>query len=280
MQWNTTPNAGFTKGKPWLPVPASYKTYNVATESKNPDSVLNTYKHVIALRRSEPALLTGSYTAINSDDPNVLAYLRKENDDTVVVALNMSNTPQKLNLTAANLGTAKLKVLLSTTKLPDLSDTNQHHPATLRRPNRQSDEVAFRRAAEQDSSGGTSIPAHASNPKAGDSAFFSKFLLRYFVWVPHPRFLGWVLGLNLMLGLFLSRQLQNCHPDRSKPTAFAFQSRSCGIVGLRSGGTSLPLLSSSVFVLHLFPILSFKNHCRASRLSPSPSTNPLQTSPR
>ncbi len=123
MQWNTTPNAGFTKGKPWLPVPASYKTYNVATESKNPDSVLNTYKHVIALRRSEPALLTGSYTALNPDDPNVLAYLRKENDDTVVVALNMSATPQKLNLTSAGLASPKLKVLLSTTKLPDVSDT-------------------------------------------------------------------------------------------------------------------------------------------------------------
>jgi alpha-glucosidase len=122
MQWNTTQNAGFTKGKPWLPVPDTYKTYNVATESKNPDSILSTYKRVISLRRTEPALLTGSYTALNPDDPNVLAYLRKENDDTVVVALNMSATPQKLNLTSANLATTKLKVLLSTTKLPDLSD--------------------------------------------------------------------------------------------------------------------------------------------------------------
>ena len=32
MQWDNTPNAGFTTGIPWLPIPVSYKTHNVASE--------------------------------------------------------------------------------------------------------------------------------------------------------------------------------------------------------------------------------------------------------
>jgi alpha-glucosidase len=47
MQWNATENAGFTKGKPWLPVPPSYKTTNVQAEEQKPDSLLNWYKQLI-----------------------------------------------------------------------------------------------------------------------------------------------------------------------------------------------------------------------------------------
>jgi alpha-glucosidase len=124
MQWNDSEHAGFTKGSPWLPVPASYKTHNVAAESKDPNSVLSTYKKVLTLRRTEPALLTGAYIALNQDDPNVLAYLRQEKDQAILVTLNMSPASQqlKLDLTAAGMSSPKLKILLSTAKSPDVSD--------------------------------------------------------------------------------------------------------------------------------------------------------------
>jgi len=59
-----------------LPVPSSYKTHNVATESKDPNSVLEFYRKVLAQRHTNPVLLEGNYTALNEDDANVLSYLR------------------------------------------------------------------------------------------------------------------------------------------------------------------------------------------------------------
>src|SRR5208282_2461166 len=47
MQWDESANAGFSKTTPWLPVPATAKTHNVADELKDPDSVLNYYKKVL-----------------------------------------------------------------------------------------------------------------------------------------------------------------------------------------------------------------------------------------
>jgi len=116
MQWNSSENAGFTKGTPWLPVPPTYKTHNVADESKNSDSVLEFYKKVLKLRHTNQALLEGSYQAINEDDANVLSYLRTYKDQTVVVVLNMSDSPQKLNLDLKRNGFASANSLLSTAK--------------------------------------------------------------------------------------------------------------------------------------------------------------------
>jgi alpha-glucosidase len=116
MQWNSSENAGFTKGTPWLPVPPTYKTHNVADESKNSDSVLEFYKKVLKLRHTNQALLEGSYKAINEDDANVLSYLRTYKDQTVVVVLNMSDSPQKLNLDLKRNGFASANFLLSTAR--------------------------------------------------------------------------------------------------------------------------------------------------------------------
>ena len=91
MQWNASKEAGFTAStKPWLPVPPVAEKYNVEKEKQDPDSILNAYKRLLFLRKSEPALRDGSYMAINEDDPNVFAFLRKSKDSTVLVALNMS----------------------------------------------------------------------------------------------------------------------------------------------------------------------------------------------
>jgi alpha-glucosidase len=95
MQWDGSPNAGFSSVKPWLPIPESYKTHNVADELKDPASVLSFYKRVLALRHGDQALLDGDYIALNADDPNVVSYLRKSKDETVLVALNMSGVEQK-----------------------------------------------------------------------------------------------------------------------------------------------------------------------------------------
>jgi len=116
MQWDGSKNAGFTKGTPWLPVPPTYTTHNVAEESKHPDSVLEFYKSVLKLRHTNQALLEGSYTALNENDTNVLSYLRIYKEHGVVVALNMSDTPRTAKLELKGNGFASAKTLLATGK--------------------------------------------------------------------------------------------------------------------------------------------------------------------
>jgi alpha-glucosidase len=116
MQWDDSANAGFSKGTPWLPVPPTYKTHNVAEESKDPDSVLEFYKSVLKLRHTNAALLNGKYKAINEQDANVLSYLRVDGDQAVVVALNMSDAPRKVSVDLKRRGFASIKDLLTTEK--------------------------------------------------------------------------------------------------------------------------------------------------------------------
>ena len=79
MQWDGSPNAGFTTASatPWLPVPPSYKTVNVALESREDDSLWSWYQQLIQLRRENPALHDGALTMLNVNDNNVLSWLRK-----------------------------------------------------------------------------------------------------------------------------------------------------------------------------------------------------------
>jgi alpha-glucosidase len=116
MQWDDSQNAGFTKGTPWLPVPPTYKTHNVADESKDPNSVLEFYKKVLQLRHTNSALLDGSYAAVNQSDANVLSYVRVYKDQGVVVALNMTDAPQKIKLELKGNGFSSAKSLVTTGK--------------------------------------------------------------------------------------------------------------------------------------------------------------------
>jgi alpha-glucosidase len=118
MQWSDAANGGFSTPTPWLPVPDTYKTYNVATEEKDPDSILNFYKKLLALRHTDQALLEGEYVALNEDDSNILSYLRRYKNEAVLVVLNMSGSPQRVNfdLAGKGFGGAQLATLLTTMK--------------------------------------------------------------------------------------------------------------------------------------------------------------------
>ena len=116
MQWNDSPNAGFTPGLPWLAVQASYKTHNVETELKDPSSILSVYRRLLALRHQNRALLDGDYIALNENDANVLSYLRRYKSEAVLVVLNMSAQPQQVSfdLTAQGFATKTARTLLTT----------------------------------------------------------------------------------------------------------------------------------------------------------------------
>jgi len=119
MQWSDAANGGFSTHEPWLPVPSSYKTHNVASESKDQNSVLEFYRKVLALRHSNAVLLEGNYTALNEEDANVLSYLRTYKGKSVLVVLNMSTSEQRAAFKLPG-GAKGLKSLVAT---PDVSST-------------------------------------------------------------------------------------------------------------------------------------------------------------
>jgi alpha-glucosidase len=106
MQWDDSANAGFTRGTPWLPVPPSYKTVNVAGELEDPSSILHVYRSLLTLRHQNRALLDGDYVALNENDINVLSYLRRYKNEAVLVVLNMSSQAQEVSFDLAPLGFA------------------------------------------------------------------------------------------------------------------------------------------------------------------------------
>ena len=116
MQWDESENAGFSKTAPWLPVPPTAKTRNVADETKDPESVLAFYKKVLKLRHTHKALLDGDYIPLNENDQNVLSYLRAYKDQVVLVALNMSGAEQRVNFELSQHGFSSAKSLVATGK--------------------------------------------------------------------------------------------------------------------------------------------------------------------
>jgi alpha-glucosidase len=107
MQWDDSKDAGFsTAERTWLPVASDFVQRNASAEAQDPDSILNFYKRLIALRRSEPALRDGGYLAVNRDDAQVLSFLRKNPGagESVLVALNMSAQTRTLRFDLTGAG--------------------------------------------------------------------------------------------------------------------------------------------------------------------------------
>ncbi len=117
MQWNNDANAGFGGShKPWLPVGPNYKTVNVATESKDPRSLLNYYKRLIKLRKENEQLREGDCVLTNDKSAMVLSYIRvTRNGKAVLVALNFSAQPQTVSfdLTSGGVKGKHLKTLIA-----------------------------------------------------------------------------------------------------------------------------------------------------------------------
>jgi alpha-glucosidase len=125
MQWDDSPNAGFTTGTPWLPVPPTYKTVNVKTEESEPDSMLAWYKSLIELKKSNDAFAHGNDLMLDMENTKVLSWLRQAPDGTqVLVSCNFTADPQTVNLTnGSGVKSTHAKTLL---KSPSGSD-----PASL-----------------------------------------------------------------------------------------------------------------------------------------------------
>ena len=90
MQWDASANAGFTTGTPWLPVHADFAEVNVEAESADPDSVLNWYRRLAALRGSRDELLAGGYEELLPMSEQIYAYRRAGETSAAVMLANLS----------------------------------------------------------------------------------------------------------------------------------------------------------------------------------------------
>jgi alpha-glucosidase len=109
MPWEAGPQAGFTQGRPWLPLNPDWASRNVASASADPASDLRFYRQLFALRRAEPALQSGSIRLIEATDTHLI-YARETDMARLIVALNFSDEPVTVTL-------AKSGALLLSTRL-------------------------------------------------------------------------------------------------------------------------------------------------------------------
>src|SRR5262249_3663253 len=89
MQWDATATRGFTTGTPWTFM--SPDTANVAAQKGVSGSLLETYKGLIAVRKSSPALSHGSYREVPTDRDDVFAFVREDPVERVLVVASFAH---------------------------------------------------------------------------------------------------------------------------------------------------------------------------------------------
>ncbi len=92
MQWSGEANAGFTHGKPWLPVADDFEHTNVEQQRDDPRRILNLYRRLLALRKEHDALRIGRYIP-DVLDKRALVYVRQADAERVLVVLNFTEKP-------------------------------------------------------------------------------------------------------------------------------------------------------------------------------------------
>ena len=97
MQWDASKNAGFsTSDKTWLPVNPNYKDINVESALANPESIFYTYQKLVELRKTQDWLIDADFELLETID-KVFAYIRKTQDSSYLVAVNLSDQEQIFN---------------------------------------------------------------------------------------------------------------------------------------------------------------------------------------
>ncbi|WP_421345919.1 alpha,alpha-phosphotrehalase [Aeromonas veronii] len=100
MQWSAAPNAGFTSGTPWLTPAANYSEINAEAALADQHSVFWHYRDLIALRKAHPIFTQGDYQELLTGHPQIWAYARRANGQTLLVVSNFYGEPVEFALPA------------------------------------------------------------------------------------------------------------------------------------------------------------------------------------
>ncbi len=98
MQWDATTGAGFTTGRPWLPVNPDHVEVNAAAQVQDPESVFAHYQRLIRLRRQLPIVVDGRFELLLAQHPTIVAFTRRLADDALLVLANLSSEPVEVAL--------------------------------------------------------------------------------------------------------------------------------------------------------------------------------------
>jgi oligo-1,6-glucosidase len=128
MQWDSSSNAGFTTGTPWLKTNPNYTYTNVSAQENDPNSCLNYFRKMVALRKANDVLVYGRYTLLDKENPGVYAYTRELGSKKVLVLLNFTN---KVAGVTTIIDLSKAKVLIGNYTLPSTNGSLQPYEAVI-----------------------------------------------------------------------------------------------------------------------------------------------------
>ena len=98
VQWDSSKNAGFSTGTPWIDVSRNYHEINVEQALADKNSVFYTYQALIGLRKNLVVLTDGDYQDLLSQHPSVWAYQRTNATEKLTVVANLSAEKQVVRL--------------------------------------------------------------------------------------------------------------------------------------------------------------------------------------
>lgn len=127
MQWDTTANGGFSHAaKTWLPVNEDFHLLNVESSMKDKESLLETIKEILKLRRENISLNQGSLEFVTADklSHNLIAYKRKKDQDETLVILNFANKENEVLLPEKG-----FRIIFSTDKGNEVANESIRLPA-------------------------------------------------------------------------------------------------------------------------------------------------------
>lgn len=124
MQWDDSPNGGFTTGTPWIGANPNYREINAAEQVARPDSVFHFYQKLIALRHSYEIIVYGDYQLLWPEDEQVYAYTRNWEGRKLLTVCNLTRKEANAAIPAEFLGG---KMLIS-----NMNDTILTENMTLR----------------------------------------------------------------------------------------------------------------------------------------------------
>lgn len=128
VQWDAGEHAGFTEGTPWIKVNPNYKEINVTDQENDPDSVLNYYRRLIAVRKSpeyKEVFASGKFVPVFENPESVMAFYRVDAHKRILLAANFGKETTTLKLEYP-----MKKVILSNQGSVNI-DTSEHAGNTL-----------------------------------------------------------------------------------------------------------------------------------------------------
>lgn len=108
VQWDDSPQAGFTAGTPWIAVNPNYTTINAKAETADFNSVFHYYKKLIALRKENPIMVYGKYEALMEDNEQLFVCTRTMDNEKLLVVCSFCDHETKFTIPAEFVGTSCL----------------------------------------------------------------------------------------------------------------------------------------------------------------------------